>query len=90
MKATTTMTMQEEDEERENEGEGDEEDEEEYANSYGSSWSRSKNNGNWAEDSENPEDALVETFEPMPSKGGVLIFHKQNSRLEAPDVRVGT
>ena len=75
---------EEDEEERENEGEGDEEDEEEYANSYGNSWSRSKNNGNWAEDSENPEDALVETFEPTPSKGGSFDFSQTKFAFGGP------
>jgi len=54
------------------EGEQEQEDGEEEEDYAGDN--ENNNKGNWAEDSENPEDANVETFEPTQSKGGSFDF----------------
>ena len=70
-------------EEREDDEDGDEEDDGEYED--GENEGRgSKKNENWAEDSENPEDALVETFEPTPSKGGSFDFSQTKFAFGGP------
>ena len=69
---------------REEEDDGEGEEDGEYEDGESVSSRGSKKNENWAEDSENPEDASVETFEPTPSKGGSFDFSRTKFAFGGP------
>ena len=69
---------------REEEDDGEGEEDGEYEDGENGSSRGSKKNENWAEDSENPEDASVETFEPTPSKGGSFDFSRTKFAFGGP------